>query len=312
MSEATIPSLVRQAQHALALHQAVVLRVVSNFDLDTEPNDVPRTLYMLFQYFLDRGRAVLTLLENRLDWDAEILLGTCYECASQILFIALSPPSEQARLVWEFWVPLGASADRKTARKAGFAERLFSETAQDERDVFRLLRDPRMIRDSPELTKAARRRLEHRWSFSELIETLSDLQLGDRTLTDARSLLHTYGMASHLAHADCNALDLMTDRALRGSDELSRLRDGHAARITIDLVSIGTFCAHAMCKCLAPPNEELRHLWRQVEVVLTITEEITRPFYASQRGFYDSMLRSPHGSVSPEVVEPPETDAAGH
>ena len=294
MSEVTIPKLLREAERALALQQAVVPGVVAQFDLDTEPNDVPRTLCALFQYFLDRGRAVLALLTSRLDWDAEILLRTCYECAPKILVIALTPPSERAKLVWEFWVALGETADRKTARKAGYAEMVFPKAGRDERDVFRLLRHPGMIRGSLELNKAARRRLEHKWSFSELIETLADLQQNGWKLNDMRSLLHNYGMASHLAHADCNALDLMTDRALRDSEELTLLQDAHAARIVTDLVSIGTFCAHAMAECLALPKERLRDLWPQTKIVLAVGKEIASAFYESQRAFYDSMPQTPH------------------
>ena len=286
--------LVRHAQDALAMQQKIVPRLVSDSRLDTELNEVARTLCMLFQYMLDRGRAVLVLLRNRLDWDAEIVLRTYYECALKILFISLSAPSERAAIVWEFWAPLGEAADRKAARKAGFAQNVLPETDRDGRDVFRLLRDSRMVRDSLELTKADRRRLEQRWSFSGLIETLSILQLDNRKLTEVRSLLHGYGMASHLVHADCKAIDLMTDRALRAAHELPLLQDGHAARIATDLVSIGSFCTHAVCKCVGVPTETLGDLRRQGEVVLAIAEEIEKAFYRSQRSFYDAMVETHH------------------
>ena len=151
MPKSTVPNLLQEARHALAMQQAAVSRVVGDADLAVEPDRVHASLSMLLQYYVDRGHAVLALLASRLDWDAEILLRTCYECASKTLFIALSPRSERRQLVWGFWVPLGEAADRKAARKAGVA-----------RDVFRLLHDPRMVRDRMGLSKKARRHLEQK------------------------------------------------------------------------------------------------------------------------------------------------------
>ena len=292
MSETGVPNLLRQVKHALKLQQGFVLGVVSNFDGNAESKDVQRTLCMLYQYFLDRSGAVVALLTNRLDWDAEILLRTCYECAVKVLRIALAPPREQVELVEEFWGPLDESANRRAARKAVFAEAVFPETCQGPRDVFRLLRDPKVFPDGLGLTRGDRRRLEHKWSFSELIETLKEAPLGKVKIKDIRFLLHVYGMASHLVHADCKALDLITDRAQRGPDELTLLQDAHAARITTDLVSIGFLCTYASSNGLARPKGTHDDLLRQVDVVLSMAEEITNAFYASQRAFYDSMLPS--------------------
>lgn len=293
MPKSTVPNLLREARHALAMQQAAIPCVVGDANLDAEPDHAHSTLSMLLRYYVDRGHAVLALLSSRLDWDAEILLRTCYECASKTLFIALSPRSERQRLVWEFWVPLGEAADRKAARKAGFAESVFPDTAEDARNVFRLLHDPQMVRDRLALSKKARRRLEQKWSFSELVELLTELQLGGQKLAEARSLLHGYGMASHLAHADSRAMDLMIDRTLRSSDELRLLQDGHAARIASDLISIGSFCIHAVRAALDMSDITLRDLQRQAETVLAMATEIGNAFYASQRSFYDSLRPAP-------------------
>ena len=149
-----------------------------------------------------------------------------------------------------------------------------------------------MIRDTLTLTKADRQRLEHRWSFSELIESLSRLKLDDRQMVGIRSFLHIYGMASHLIHADCGAMDLMSDRALRPSDELQLLQDAHVARIITDVVSIGTFCADRIGIHLDRTREMLAALNGQMKAVVSIAQPLLEAFDASQRVFYDDMLRS--------------------
>ena len=293
MPENTIPILLREARDALAMQHNAIAAFATAVDVNDESHSVESTLSMLLRYYVDRGHAVLSLLQARLDWDAEILLRTCYECASKTLFIALSPPPERATLVWEFWVPLGEAADRKTARKALFAEQVVPASPSQARDVFRFLRDPRMIRDRLALSKKARRRLEQKWSFSELVESLTDLQVGDQKLAEARSLLHGYGMASHLAHADSRAMELMLDRALRPSVELRLLQDGHAARIVSDLILIGTFCIYAVRAALDSPDVTLREMQRQAETVLALATDMENAFYDSQRDFYDTMRPTP-------------------
>ena len=289
MPENTVPMLLREARHALAMQHNAISAFATDLDVDDESHSVESTLSMLLRYYVDRGHAVLSLLQDRLDWDAEILLRTCYECASKTLFIALSPAPEREQLVWEFWVPLGEVADRKTARKALFAENVVPDTPSRARDVLRLLRDPGMIRDRLGLSKKARRRLEQKWSFSELVESLTELQVGDQKLAEARSLLHGYGMASHLVHADSRAMELMLDRALRPSVDLRLLQDGHAARIVSDLILIGSFCVYAVWAALDSPDVTLREMKRQAEIVLALATDMENTFYQSQQTFYGTM-----------------------
>ena len=288
----TVTLLIQEAQRSFDIQHDLILQLLVDTGHETQADNIGRTLHMMLHYLCDRGRTVLFLVANDFDWDAEIVLRSYYECAAKILFIALSPPSEQGVLVEEFWVPLGEAADRQTARKAGYAEDVFPRDDQNSRDVFRLLRQPVMIRDTLKLTKADRKRLGQKWSFSELIESLSRLKLGDGLMTGIRSLLHLYGMASHLAHADCNAMDLMSNRALRPSAELQLLQDAHAARIITDVVSIGTVCSDLIGKHLHVSHETLGALRRQMETVMSSAKPISESFYASQRSFYDEMLKS--------------------
>ena len=200
------------------------------------------TLNELFVYLCNRSRAVLHMIGCGFDWDAEIILRTCYECSSKILFICFAELGERNCLVEEFWTALGESAERKRARKADFAKEIVPEYDQDTRDVFQLLVDPRMVRDTLNMTKSERRCLEQKWSFSEIIEVLNQKVPG------FRAFLHIYGMSSHLAHSDCMALDLIRDRSLREESELRALELSHAARIISDAIELIHICAYKICQ----------------------------------------------------------------
>lgn len=290
MPKTSLSTLLQEAHESLVIQRHILKQARTNVKNGQEPDEVRHTLCMLFHYMCDRGGAVLALVSNRLDWDAEIILRTYYECAAKIMFVTLTSPEKQKDEVWEYWIPLGEAADRKAARKAGFAEQVFPDGDKDNRDVFRLLQDPRMVRNAHKLTKAERRRLEHKWSFSELIEVLSQMKRGNRQLTGVRSLLHMYGMASHLAHADCKAMDLMTDRALRAPDELLLLQESHAARIISDSVSLGTFCAILIGEQCGAVKGGFTKLRQQMNVTVDAARAIREDFYVTQRSFYDEML----------------------
>lgn len=260
------------------------------FSKSTTEDPARHLVFQLLLYLGERGRAVLALLSADMDWDAEIVLRTYYECASKILYLCLSPSTERERLVHEFEVILAEGADKKRARKAKLAERAAREESEGAKDVFRLMHDPKMIRSTTVVSKAERQAVEARWSFSGIVEQLSKVTiLGG--LREIESLLHMYGMASHLVHSDAGALDLMTDRALRSESDQVLVKRGHRARILSDVVSLGLFCSHSAGVILAAPTGWMRRSHEHADATTTLARVVTEEFYVSQREFYDRMLR---------------------
>lgn len=263
-------------------------QVVQSGERFSEDSGV-RTLACLGRYFTDRGRGVLKLGESGFDWEAEIILRTIYECAAKILLLALVDDAERASLVNEYWELAPESSDRKTARKAVFAETVFPKDHAS-RDVFRILQDDRFIRDSGNLNKAARRALEHKWSFSEIVERLAQMDVGGNQLQGVRSLLHVYGVASHLAHADHAAMELMLDRTIRPKDELVALRTAHVGRIATDVSSLGMFCAHATAPLAGLLPKELSSMRAAHAEIVEISSKHHHRFEESQQSFYDQIF----------------------
>jgi hypothetical protein len=269
-------------QDALLVATSVIRDEVQRlFDVHSNP-DAPATMTLkqLFWYLSSRTQAATFLVSWDFPWDAEIVLRSFYETGAKIVFICLAPPDQVAALIDEYWDALGSAGDKRRTRKAEFAETLFKENADSAR-IFSFLRKPSASRTTARTySKAERKAIEQKWSFSEIIETL------DRYFPEAKSLLHGYGLASHLLHADPGALELMMDRALREPAELVLLRGTHACRIFSDLAWLNYLCAASLKKHL---NGEFRDEPR-MNALLEELEKQSKPirerFARSQDGFY--------------------------
>ena len=199
------------------------------------------TLRVLNHYQQDRTQAAYCLIVNWLVWDAEVIIRVAYETFAKVAFLATASGEQRDELLHEYWDLLGAVYDRQGALKAEASERLVNRFgSQGDSRVIAALRDGRVYRTSPLGDKRFRKQLEQRWSFSEILEALKGGRLGNAPLVGIDALAHIYGMSSHFAHANSRALDLLEDRATRGSD-LLQLEVGHICRMLTDMVSITSF-----------------------------------------------------------------------
>lgn len=209
-------------------------------------NRVDYTLKRLFAYLSDRSQAVSYLVSSNLVWDAEIVLRSFYEANAKIWFICLSKPDQRDALVEEFWGPYAYMHNHKRANRTSPAAELFRRHDRPADETILSTLTNQRIFDIGEGNRNDRKALEHKWSFTEIIRFLANNSPEDFDLQDAPSLLHMYGLQSHLIHADETALDLMLDRKLRAPDELEILACAHASRIFSDQSSLWTFSALAL------------------------------------------------------------------
>jgi hypothetical protein len=246
--------------------------------------DITPTLKSLFWYLSARSQAVSFLLSHGYAWDAEIILRSFYETAAKIMLVCLAEPVDQPQLVDEFWNKLGTVNSRRTARKAALAEKVFESNSLSG-PIFQALQDTRIFPLEDETSKAERRRLEQKWSFTEIIENLSRRET---RLSGLNSILHMYGMASHLAHADNAAMDLMADRATREPHERRLLEASHASRIISDQVSLWWFCADVLRRHYRTEFENAKRLKEAFDETHELGKPFKQAFEDSQRDFYRS------------------------
>lgn len=254
---------------------------------ETTP-DVTPTLKQLFWYLSARNQGVSFLVSWGYSWDAEIILRSFYETAAKILFICFAEDEDKAKLIDEFWNKLGSINDRRRARKAEFSVHL-KEEDDVPNSIFEALRDERLFDLNAKGNKAERKRLEQKWSFSEIIEALDGRTLDGKPLVGMKSVLHIYGICSHLAHADSAAMELMADRALRPKDELRLLEAGHISRILSDQVSLTWFCAEALRRHFKGEFSDTEKFYNSFQRAAELGEPLQAAFNDSQRSFYEGL-----------------------
>jgi hypothetical protein len=254
---------------------------------ETTP-DVTPTLKRLFWYLSERNQAVSFLVSWGYSWDAEIILRSFYETAAKILFICFAEDQDKPELMDEFWNKLGSINDRRRARKAEFSAQV-DEANTPSGVIFKASKDERLFDLDAKGNKAERKRLEQKWSFSEIIESLDGRMVGGKPLVGIKSVLHIYGVCSHLAHADSAAMDLMADRATRSEDELGHLQAGHISRILSDQVSLTWFCAEALRGHFKGEFSDTARFYGAFQNTAELGEPLQAAFYESQRAFYEGL-----------------------
>ncbi|MES3027744.1 MAG: hypothetical protein V4820_07830 [Pseudomonadota bacterium] len=283
-----ITKLIVGCNDAQVAQRDVLLALTQSGDHDEDWEDFRPTLRLLLGYILERGFAALRLITMRHDFDAEILLRTFHEGAAKLMLIALTPEADRAKVLGEYWSGLGEVADRKTAHRAGLAEAVMPEGGDGSRDSLRVLQVRRSQRGEQTLDRNERRRLEQRWSLPEVLTALDRLLRTERP--EAVALLHIYGMASHLAHADSRALELRLDRSFRPPKERADLEDAHCARMLSDIAVVGAFCTLLTAEAAGGVRDDLEPAMAKAAKVGADAAVIMGEFDATQREFNRSIL----------------------
>lgn len=285
---ARLTKLIAACNDAQVVQRDALLELTRSGDPTEDWEDFRPTLRLLLGYILERGFAALRLMTMRHDFDAEILLRTFHEGAAKLMLIALTPEADRVEVLDEYWAGLGQVADRKTAHRAGMAESVMPDEPSDSRDSLRVLQSRHFQRGEQTLDRHERRRLEQKWSLPEVLKALDRLLKTERR--EAVALLHIYGMASHLAHADCRALELTLDRSFRPPEERANLEHAHVARMLSDIAMLGASCTLLTTEASGGRRDGLESMMAKARKVGAGAAMIIRAFDVTQREFNGSVL----------------------
>jgi len=236
----------------------------------------------------ERSQAVCMLVQNKYLWDAEIILRSFYECGARIWFLGFQTNERREVLAREFLTELDYSHNRKSAQKAALANFLLDKYhTRDEARIFEALQNEAVFEHGT-ANKATRKSIEARWSFYEILDSLG--RSNEVSIVEIKSLLHIYGMMSHLIHADQKAIDLAIDELSRPEDEIILLRAVHFKRIMSDLVSIWTFSLASFRYANMRTPSITKDIQENFDFSMSIGNPISVAFHDSQRSFYDRIL----------------------
>jgi hypothetical protein len=247
---------------------------------------VDNTLMRLCAYLSDRSQAVSYLVSSGFAWDGEIILRSFYEVNAKIWLICLSAEDQRPALTEEFWGTLASIHNHKRAHRAAAAQELFRRQGKpDDEAVFSVLMQEDLF-DRGQGNKQARKAIDQKWSFTEIIRFLAANPPEGFNLIDITGVLHMYGQASHLIHADDAALDLMLDRQLRSPEELKILASAHVCRIWSDLVSLWCFSSLTIGFRFDPKARIGAELRGQFSRFHELSRPFLDAFHKSQADFY--------------------------
>lgn len=237
-------------------------------------------------YYSERCQSLNILLQEEKLWDCEILMRPALECITRLLFVCIADGEEQLSRINEFNVSLeqiNTISMSDKAKKAAFHNEGDPATAaliggaaisEDELEKLRRL-----------WPKQRRRELNQKWSFSEMAREISNFKNEKIDLTAFPSLLHSYGMSSHLIHADRIAMVLVWDRNNREKDVLRLMTSAHTAGL-LSTQNLLFFLALKALSVAANVQVDYSIIESMIAKIVKLNSEYQAAFYDSQRDLY--------------------------
>lgn len=186
-------------------------------------------------------------------WDSEVLFRSALEGSLRLLYVCSLKEDEREKRTAEMLHTMPEITRLRRHKRAGlFLNAPGIETEASEWEAIRRLRlSP--DEESELLTKYPRKtqiELERRWSLTGLVA-----ELASGTLVSARGLLHSYGMGSHVAHQDGEAVLFMWDREQRDPSEATGMDLRHAARLITDQLVFSRLRTIAVLRTKGLPSD---------------------------------------------------------
>jgi len=206
-------------------------------------------------YYSSRCQSITILLQEWKLWDCDILMRSAIECATRFLFVSVAKEQERHQRIHEYAVLLNEIENIQRSEKAKVATA--NASCANSKMLFGgAILDAAKEAELREKWPGSRRRpLKHKWSFSEIARVLEKISEPGLNLSSFGSLLHSYGLSSHLIHADQTAMDLMYDRASRDKEEIILLERAHFARLAVEQTELIFLCWRAMEYAIGSTNK---------------------------------------------------------
>ncbi|TRW91994.1 hypothetical protein EKO24_016035 [Candidatus Methylobacter oryzae] len=200
----------------------------------------PYVRFVSSQLFIDchlSSESSVLLIREGKEWDADIINRSVMEGTIKYVFLMSGESTDVQTKAFEYWELLpNYAAVKHHERASSFLSEVANPDAPEWIPFKNLLLTEQEIdayRNG--VNRADRKKLEQKWSFSEITKSFNASQSeGLRLLVH---LAHGYGMSSHLIHKDGDGVGMVWERYGRNEDEQFAVKLGHCARIISDICS---------------------------------------------------------------------------
>jgi len=240
------------------------------------------TSFLRFIY--ERQETLLLLTETGRYWDAQIIARPINEALAKLLFISSAKGKERETRIREYWHDL---SEVNALRQSDMAKRLATDAKTE---ALRRPYLPMILSEEAEATlrakwtKQKRKRLEQKWSYSEITSWLNE-RLKSRGPEILSPFSHHYKMSSHLMHADETGLGVMEERASRSPAEVSIAETAHLAMHASDAAIYFYIAAFGILEALNHPIGGLIEAYKRFAPTADMLGKLAEPLWAGT--FYD-------------------------
>ena len=237
-------------------------------------------------YYSERCQSLNVLLQKWKLWDSDIVMRAALECATRFIFVSSARKKERPELIYEYSVALNEIADIQRSEKA----KQFVDANKDADSLILIggviLSGEREEELRLRWPKSKRNPIKQKWSFTEIVRKLTEFHEPGLDLRGYKSLLHSYGLSSHLIHADQTAIDVVWDRAHREPAVRIAQERAHYARLATTQTAILFLCWRALVYAtgIDSRNQDVVEALVQVEKKAEVFHE---EFARTQDAFYD-------------------------
>jgi hypothetical protein len=206
------------------------------FDLIHDARDTHPELHGFssrhFSFCIERINSILLLLQHNSLWDAEILARPLIECTVRLCYVCYAPAGLQTELIQEYdrsLYEINRLEQSERAKKTAVSD--YPSDGLDD------TRNPSILSEDAEnhlrslWPKSKRQALKQKWSFSEMVR-----QLGLWTKPHFRGelfspFIFSYGISSHLIHADESGMGVVQNRNEKEPDEIKMVERAHLLKL---------------------------------------------------------------------------------
>ena len=283
-------------QHLVHLSVSVYSKIRDAFldsindckDIDPE---YARFAMAQMSYYASRCQSMNILLQEWKLWDCDILMRSALECATRFLFVSVAKQPERNQRIVEYTELLNEIEDIQRSEKAKTAAK--NSDNPESAMIFEgaALSAEKESKLRSQWPRSSRKALKQKWSFSEIVRVLENFREPTLNLSKYGSLLHSYGLSSHLIHADQTAMNLMRDRATRAPHIRQLQERAHFSRLAVEQTSLLFICWRAMEHAIGSTRVK-KELVEDLLSLHAESDKYHHDFAVSQKHLYEENLGS--------------------